>query len=522
MTTFWMTAAGLAALVLALMLRALWRARVADDADQDHPDLAVYRDQLREVERDAARGIIPAEEADRLRSEVARRLLEADRALKGNHAAGRPAPRAATWVAVITILAVVPLSGWLYVTLGAPGLGDQPIAARIAEGDRLRETRPNQAVAQADLEARGFYDQVAASSEVDPDYLVLVERLRTAVAARPNDLQGQRLLAQSEARVGNLRESWRAQEAVVALLGDQSTAEDWALLANLMVVAAGGYVSPEAEQVLEQTLARDRENGTALYYAGLMFSQTGRPDRAFDIWRRLLDQSAPTDPWVDPIRAQIERMAQLAGDHRYSLPPLEQMGAGRGPSAADMQAAAQMEPEARAEFIQGMVAGLSQRLAQDGGTAQDWARLITAYGVLGRTEDAAAVWSEAQAVFAGREDDIAVLAQAARGAGLDLTGVGGGPASDAPVGDTMLTLPPLATPPDAGAPEPADGASPDAPAETPAEAPAETPADDPATDAPAAPQGGLSGEPAADEPATDAPGPDAPAPETPGADDVVQ
>lgn len=436
MTTFWLTAAGLAALVLALILRALWRARVSEDDDADHPDLDVYRDQLREVERDAARGVIPADEAERLRAEVARRLLEADRALKGAETAGRPAPRAATWVAVVIVLALVPLSGWLYLTLGQPGYGDMPIAARIAEGERLRETRPSQAVAQADLEARGFYEQVAASSETDADYLALVERLREAVASRPNDLQGQRLLAQSEARVGNLRESWRAQEAVVALLGDQSTAEDWALLANLMVVAAGGYVSPEAERVLEQTLARDRENGTALYYAGLMFSQTGRPDRAFDIWRRLLDRSAPTDPWVDPIRAQIEMMAQLAGNHRYTLPPLSEMGAGRGPSAADMQAAAQMDPEARAEFIEGMVAGLSQRLAQDGGTAQDWARLITAYGVLGRGEDAAAVWSEAQSVFAGRAEDMAILAQAARGAGLDMTAV------DAGIGGTGLTLPP--------------------------------------------------------------------------------
>jgi cytochrome c-type biogenesis protein CcmH len=65
-----------------------------------------------------------------------------------------------------------------------------------------------------------------------------------------------------------------------------------------------------------------------------------------------------------------------------------------------MEAAAEMAPEDRAAMIEGMVAGLAERLATEGGPPEDWARLITAFGVLGRGEQAQAVYDEALAVFA--------------------------------------------------------------------------------------------------------------------------
>ena len=73
-----------------------------------------------------------------------------------------------------------------------------------------------------------------------------------------------------------------------------------------------------------------------------------------------------------------------------------------------MEAAAALPPEDRAAMIEGMVAGLSSRLAAEGGPPEDWARLISAFGVLGRTEQAQAVYEEALGVFA---ENPAALAQ---------------------------------------------------------------------------------------------------------------
>ena len=69
-------------------------------------------------------------------------------------------------------------------------------------------------------------------------------------------------------------------------------------------------------------------------------------------------------------------------------------------------------------MIRGMVDGLSNRLATDGGTAQEWARLIGALGVLGETDRATAIWAEAQTVFADRAEDLALIRSAAEQAGL--------------------------------------------------------------------------------------------------------
>ena len=69
-------------------------------------------------------------------------------------------------------------------------------------------------------------------------------------------------------------------------------------------------------------------------------------------------------------------------------------------------------------MIQGMVAQLSDRLATEGGSAQEWARLIGALDVLGQTERATAIYNEAQQVFADAPQALAIIQAAARQAGL--------------------------------------------------------------------------------------------------------
>jgi cytochrome c-type biogenesis protein CcmH len=245
----------------------------------------------------------------------------------------------------------------------------------------------------------------------------LVTKLRQAVEDRPDDLQGHVLLTRSEAALGNYAAAWKAQQRVIALRGDAASARDFTDLADMMVLSANGYVSPEAQGALEIALGKDPQNGVARYYGGLMMAQTGRPDVAFRMWDALLRESPADAPWVAPIRDQMEDMAYLAGQSRYQLPELAAADA-PGPSQDDIEAAAALKPEERMEMIQGMVAQLSDRLATDGGSAEEWARLITALGVLGDDERATAIWTEAQSVFANDASAMALLDAAAAQAGL--------------------------------------------------------------------------------------------------------
>ncbi|MBT8474526.1 MAG: c-type cytochrome biogenesis protein CcmI, partial [Alphaproteobacteria bacterium] len=84
--SFWIVSIGISALVA--MLLALAVMRRGDVEGSAAFDVQVYRDQLREVERDLARGVVTEDEAEQVRIEVSRRLLEADRAAQAEAAEG--------------------------------------------------------------------------------------------------------------------------------------------------------------------------------------------------------------------------------------------------------------------------------------------------------------------------------------------------------------------------------------------------------------------------------------------------
>jgi cytochrome c-type biogenesis protein CcmH len=406
---FWGVALAMALSVSGLMVAALIRPRKGATV-ADH-DLRVYRDQLKEVDRDLARGLIGEEEATRLRTEIGRRVLAADST--ADQASADVAGPGRTVMAGMIAAMVLGLGGGVYLWLGQPGYGDLPLSVRLEQAEERRAARPDQAAAEAQASA----DLPPAPLSGDPRHIELLDRLRQVMTERPNDLQGQELLARNEAMVGNYAAAARAQAMVVALKGPVATAADLAMQAELLIMAAGGYVSPQAESVLAAALEKDPANGSARYYSGLMLLQTGRPDLAFRFWAPLYEGSTPDDPWVDALRAQLPDVAYMAGQHRYEMPALAAAPA-PGPDAAALEAARDMTPEQRDQMVRGMVDGLMDRLANEGGTAPEWARLIRALGVLGDMDRARAIHAEAQARFAGREADLAEIAAAAAESGL--------------------------------------------------------------------------------------------------------
>ena len=70
------------------------------------------------------------------------------------------------------------------------------------------------------------------------------------------------------------------------------------------------------------------------------------------------------------------------------------------------------------DMIKGMVSNLSQRLAEDGGPVNDWAKLIRALSVLGQREQALEIYKEAKDVFAQVPRDLEILQEAAKGVAL--------------------------------------------------------------------------------------------------------
>lgn len=400
---FWLIALGVAGLVAATLFLTLIRPR--DTVQSVHEfDVNLYKNQLYEVDRDVARGILNEADADRLRIDISRRILQSNKAIENAEQTIERTPRLA--FPIVITLAAVGVAFWLYSQIGAAGYPDLGIKTRLAAAKERYDSRMSQAAAVAQMPAP------VPPTDMPENFMDLMVKLREAVDKHPNDLRGLEFLAGYEARLNNYSAAAEAQGRIIGIKGENAKAEDFLAYAQYQIFAAGGYVSPEAESVLRATLDRDPQNPGARYFMGVMFLQNARPDTAFRAWRPVLDNPEAGENWKDAIKEEIEEVAMLAGVD-YTPPTTL-----RGPNAADMAAAGQMSAEDRQAMIQGMVAQLSDRLASEGGSPEEWARLINALGVLGKTDRAKEIWTEARGVFAGSDKALTLINNAAKQAGI--------------------------------------------------------------------------------------------------------
>ena len=126
---FWTAVAGAAIIVILLVLRPLLRG--ASEAHGEHtPEVDIYKDQLGEVERDIARGVISEADAEAAKTEIARRLLAAAEA---QDAADTKIASAGTVGAAVIGVSALAISLAAYSYTGSPHLPDQPKSERAAQ-----------------------------------------------------------------------------------------------------------------------------------------------------------------------------------------------------------------------------------------------------------------------------------------------------------------------------------------------------------------------------------------------------
>ncbi len=355
MITFAVAATVLALLVLLAVVLPLMRGG-ASAPDRETFDRAVYRDQMRELERDAARGMIAPAEAAAARLEIQRRLLSRACSATAIAQTGRnPA------LAIVLILLAASGAGFVYLGTGAPGLPAMPFAQRTPDPEVVELRR-----AMLELERR--------------------------LAAEPGDAQAWLLLARTHAALGQWPRADHAYGRALALM--PATPDLVAAALEASVLAADGIVSQPAAEGLARVLAEDPDNPIARFYLALADVQAGRYQAAIAAWQAL----AADLPDGIPIRAEIaRRTAAAARAAGIPAPPL--------PPAAEPPG-----PEARAEMIRGMVERLAARLEAEPDDAEGWQRLGRAYVVMGEREKAVAAYARAGTL---RPDDMAIaLAEA--------------------------------------------------------------------------------------------------------------
>jgi cytochrome c-type biogenesis protein CcmH len=399
---FWAIAAAMTAAAVAFLLHPLVRHAGEEDAGKGNGgradwDMHVYRDQLDEVERDLARGVIGPAQAEAARAEVGRRMLAAADARPAAPSPRAVSQRTARLVAG-ALAAAIPLGALaLYVPAGRPDLPARPFASRGAETG-------------------------APPAEV----LQALDGLNRHLEENPGDLQGWMLTAQVYDRLGRFAESAEAYRKALAISqGDPSVASSFG---EALVRSEGGLVGSEARRAFEGALERNPGDARARYYLALARAQAGDDEGALERWAELVRLSPADAPWMPTVRQHIAETAgrlgrDVAAVMPEPLPPASgagtgtqaappQAGAAPGPTREQMEAAGNLPPEERREMIRGMVERLAARLEETPEDAEGWLRLSRAYGVLGEPDKAEGALSAAVKAAPDRPDVLSAYAEA--------------------------------------------------------------------------------------------------------------
>lgn len=303
-----------------------------------------YEARQAELARQHAEGVISAGERQAAEAEQARRLLAIDRMQPGG--IEKPGVTAARRkLAALCLLALVPaFSIGAYLAIGQPNMPDQPLASRQG--------------------------QPAKSLDIDN----ALRKIEAHLLRNPQDGRGFEVVAPVYMRMERYEEASGAFRKVIALLGESS--ERFADLGESLVALGNGVINRDAKDAFSRALGLEAGHPKSRFYLALALEQDG------------------------DIPGAIERLVALAGELPESGPrqrvlaELERLQPAKAPppSATDSEAgrAVAALPEAeRQAVIRSMVEGLAARLSAQGGSLEEWQRLVQARFVLGERDLAA-------------------------------------------------------------------------------------------------------------------------------------
>lgn len=411
--TFWIAVIALTVLALAILLFPLLRntGKVVSRAEHD---IAVYRAQLAELESEAERGVISRTQLENARLEIERRILAAGAESTTESPAQIRDKRPLALIATIAVLVpAIAVAG--YLVLGVPGMPDLPFAERASEPA-----------------ASGL----AGGANITEMVETLARRLEEQGSTDP---QGWQLLGRSYALLGRYGEAAKAYARAHEL--NPGDVDVTVAYGESLVFAEGGTIPDQALTLFRDAAKAHPDHPGVRYYLALAKAQSGDVEGALDDWVALAADTPADAGWRGELELQIRHAAgQLDRDVAALLPPSwtadapatqdapsATAGNGPGPTAEDIEAAAQMSANERQEMVRGMVAGLAARLEDNPADPAGWQRLIRAYQVLGETGKAREALEKAVRHNPGNADLQVLYAQTL------MQGAGPGPVPEAAV-----------------------------------------------------------------------------------------
>ncbi len=414
---------------------------------QSAGNLAVYRDQLKEIESELAQGLIDGLQADNASTEIKRRILAAGNA---DEASGTPLSRHERNFAVTSVTAMVIFGSiLLYVVVGSPELPSASPTRASAERQVATTSATStpstlaatQAVARSPSAPPAPPSAPAVNGQPQtglPPVEEMIERLQTRLQRNSKDPEGWRMLGWSYFSLERFADAADAYAKAIELRPD--SADFHSARGEALVRGADGVVTREASKEFEQALQLDSKDPRARFFTGLAKEQAGDKQAALSDWNNLLADAAPTESWLPELKQRIAELRKDPGDTSAPPPRAEsnisvdamrdflrtekakQQAAetsSGGPTAEDVRKAEKMAPQDRTAMIRGMVDGLAARLDQSPGDADGWIKLIRSRVVLGESELARQSLQRALAFFKEEGPERDRIVDAARQLGIE-------------------------------------------------------------------------------------------------------
>lgn len=281
----WLLFAVLTAVIVFVVLGPLSGHGAAVDCAVESANIAVYKDQLAEIDADLERGVIGPEEAQAARVEVSRKILQVADAVEageetqsesGSNDTGHTQPRK-TLALVLTGLIPV-AAGLTYASVGSPKLPDLPHAPRLKENLKTA---------------------TAAN---------LLARVEAQLQAHPEDGRGWDVIAPFYFRARRYSDSADAYRNAIRLLGE--TPERLLGYVKAAIGANNGVVTEELRQISERLTKLVPDRAEPKFWLALALEQDGNLDGAKKAYSDLLATATDKDPWRQMVQGRLDGLAK--------------------------------------------------------------------------------------------------------------------------------------------------------------------------------------------------------------------
>ena len=290
MILFWVICAAFILIALVFVLPPALQRSAKDSKTDDErrkANIAVYRDQLSELESDLKNGIVSQEQYTQDRDGIERRLLE-DTSSETSKPKATTTPATARYTAYALGVAIPLVAISFYLGVGTPKAIDgppplPPAASSMGGGQRSQE-------------------------QIEANVAALANRLRS----NPSDVEGWTMLARSYSSMDKFAEAAGAYAKLTELKPDDANL--WAEYAFATAMASGRNLEGRPMELIERALKVDPQNAKALQLAGSAAFQAKDYKKAVDYWERVLKQVPPGSEVAETIQARINEAKTLSAN----------------------------------------------------------------------------------------------------------------------------------------------------------------------------------------------------------------